>query len=303
MKISNKTFEEIFNESNTDLNAPVNEPVEEPVKESDDDAYVASYDDDYDQYKEYEKQEKYIEEIVNNGKEVTMKLKEGTGNFSIPDDGISLVAYIVEHNEEDGANDDSYFDYEGAMNNANKLIDKLSDSTRILYNVEVASGYYYGIQIAVTNQGNNIFALDESIDFSYQGILELDDDGIIDIDPELRKKLDNEVEDGNFPTFEEADTAFEKIMGVSMDYFIEEETEKKEKEAKAEIEAMLTKLVDGYGWARLRIRARFSNGETIYSKVKESHIKESDDDAYVASYDDDYDQYKEYEKQENILRK
>ena len=66
MKISNKTFEEIFNESNTDLNAPVKEPVEEPVKESDDDAYVASYDDDYDQYKEYEKQEKYIEEIVNN---------------------------------------------------------------------------------------------------------------------------------------------------------------------------------------------------------------------------------------------
>src|SRR5574344_2524273 len=66
MKVSNKTFEEIFNESNTDLNAPVNEPVEEPVKESDDDAYVARYDDDYDQYKEYEKQEKYIEEIVNN---------------------------------------------------------------------------------------------------------------------------------------------------------------------------------------------------------------------------------------------
>ncbi len=195
-----------------------------------------------------------------------MKLKEGTGNFSMPDDDISLVAYIIEQGDEDEANDDSYFDYEDAMDNANELIDELSNSTQVFYKVEVASGYYDGIQIAVTNQGSDIFDL-KSEDFTYQGILELDDKGVIDIDPELREKLDEEVEDGNFSTFEDADAAFKKIMGMSMDSFVEKETEKKEEEARAEIEAMLTKLVDGYGWTRLGVYARFDNGETIYSKV------------------------------------
>ena len=185
-------------------------------------------------------------------------IKSGTSNFVSNDGNFPLCVYISEqyvYDEETDTQteerdyDAEQWDYEDAIREAENLADEMGitlceagyrrglngrDDYSSPYNVGITSGYYEGIQIQIEDNGSFDPEYMAQDDYDYAH-----DDSFYDLSQEEQDRLTSETE--------------EKLV----------------KEQEDEINAYLEKL-RSYGWIWLGVSARFSNGETMYTKIDNS---------------------------------
>ena len=180
-------------------------------------------------------------------------IKSGTSNFVSNDGDFPLVAYIAETyrvDDETGEETDErdydaeQWEYDDAYDSAKDLADKMNIPLskegyhrslddgyyNMPYSVGITSGYYEGIQIQIED---NLYFDPEEI---------ANDEGLLD-------------------DFEYAEDQ------ADYDRVVKEVEERVTKEWETKINEYLNKLCSDYGWMKLGVSARFSNGETWYSKI------------------------------------
>lgn len=186
-------------------------------------------------------------------------IKSGTSNFVSNDGGFPLVVYMAEEYVYDEETDTQTeerdydlenLDYEDAISNAEDIAEEKGISlckgsfSRSLnggddysspYNVGITSGYYEGIQIQIEDNGSFDPEYMAQDDYDYTH-----DDSFYDLPQEEQDRLTSETE--------------EKLV----------------KEQEDKINDFLNELCTGYGWIKLGVTARFSNGETMYTKIDNS---------------------------------
>lgn len=209
----------------------------------------------------YEDAEKEVDEFMESKKTKSNKksLKENTPNFRDPADGFPLLVTGMDEDE------DEYL-LEDTIDLAKDLIDDLSVETTTLYAIELRDGYYQGVQIDIQEdldkeyllEGSDLDFLIESVRFS-ELTCKTSHNAVKNLEKNIKELEDSEIEYQFRKDCEEE--------GVLVKDVIKEEWELAYKNAKEEIFEMFEKLEDG-GWFKLGIDARFSNGETWYSKIK-----------------------------------
>lgn len=195
-------------------------------------------------------------------------IKSGTSNFVSNDGDFPLCVYIAENyvydEESDTETEERDYDadqweYDDAVDNAKSLAEEMDiylsegsyrrglnggDDYGSPYIIGITSGYYEGIQIQIEDNGSFDPEYMTRDDYDYNH-----DDSFDDLPQEEQDRMISETEDK----------------------LINEQTEK--------INAYLEKLRKEYGWIWLGVSARFSNGETWYTKIDNSRksIKSSVD--------------------------
>ena len=186
-------------------------------------------------------------------------IKSGTGNFVSNDGDFPLVVYIAEeylYDEETDTQTEErdyeaeQWDYECAISNAEYVAEEKGislceggfhrslnggDNYSSPYNVGITDGYYEGIQIQIEDNGS--------------------------FDPEYMAQDDYDYTHDN---------SFYDLPQEEQDRLIDETSTKLIKEQKDKINDFLNELCTGYGWIKLGVSARFSNGETWYNKIDNS---------------------------------
>ena len=187
-------------------------------------------------------------------------IKSGTSNFVSNDGDFPLVVYIAEnyvYDEETDSDteerdyDADQWEYDGAISEAKILADEMEidlcegngyrrslnggDDYSSPYNIGITSGYYDGIQIQIEENGS--------------------------FDPEYITRDDYDYSH---------DDSFDDLSQEEQDRMISETESKLIKEQENKISRYLDTLVKEYGWQKLGVTARFSNGETFYHKIDNS---------------------------------
>ena len=180
-------------------------------------------------------------------------IKSGTSNFVSNDGDFPLVVYIAETyrvDDETGEETDErdydaeQWEYDDAYDSAKDLADEMNIPLskegyrrsldggyyNMPYSVGITSGYYEGIQIQIED---NLYFDPEEI---------ANDEGLLD-------------------DFEYAEDQ------ADYDRVVKEVEERVTNEWETRINEYLNKLCSDYGWMKLGVSARFSNGETWYSKI------------------------------------
>ena len=188
-------------------------------------------------------------------------IKSGTSNFASNSASVDfpLVAYFAENyvydEETDSETEERDYDadsweYEDAYDSAKELAEEMGieisdfDIHRMRYDsrdagyeqpffVGIGSGYYDGLQIFI----------DDNLYFSPEDIA--NDEGLLD-------------------EFEYAEDQ------ADYDRVVKEVEERVQNEWADKLNKYLNKLCSEYGWQKLGVTARFSNGETWYSKIDNS---------------------------------